>query len=638
MALNEFANANFVDFMATAFGQKISISSAGVLSAGWKTSGTVMSTLIKHAGVGATAGGTMDVVLQLGLQQIYDITNGKTGQKEFSITELLSAITGGAVVGAGVGAAFEYAAPYVSRVFGFVSEWIGGKLQKAKVTREVPIGESSSPVSLKNGGGSNSKLSIYETTPSDITGATEIRIGGKLVRTTPKARSLYYGEADAWYRTQVAKIPEMIDQSLSPQLQALQAWQLRQQIRSSATAALIDQGEVRIFEACHRLGSVEEAFSKAAQDSSGDVLFKKIVDASGELKDIRHPNEVGGCFVAGTLVWTDKGLVPIEQVKVGDMVLSKAEDGTGETQYKPVVRTITFDQKAVMLLRVWLDDDQRVIQIVATPNHPFWVDGRGWTALESLETTNVLSLGNGRTAQVIETRPIWETGRENVGFGAYDPISKGYLVDLEGDLAIDDDLSYAEDAIGGSFSTKVHNLEVADFHTYFVSESGIWVHNTNCAEVGVKPIDSTGVGVDPNGKAYFSSATKDVDVLVGEEISARVTQLEQEGNLHGAQLVVLTKAESRPKGSDAADKQIARAWERAASGALEDDFQRTVQWSLAYAQQQIKDGVLVKGSTNYITLDGRKTLNGEYINTLIERKFSIKQWVTGTAVFVARME
>ena len=32
-------------------------------------------------------------------------------------------------------------------------------------------------------------------------------------------------------------------------------------------------------------------------------------------------------FVAGTLVHTDKGLVPIEQIKVGDMVLSKHENG-----------------------------------------------------------------------------------------------------------------------------------------------------------------------------------------------------------------------------------------------------------------------------------------------------------------------
>lgn len=52
-------------------------------------------------------------------------------------------------------------------------------------------------------------------------------------------------------------------------------------------------------------------------------------------------------FVAGTPVWTERGLVPIEQIKVGDKVLSKC-DSTGEVAYKPVVRTfVTEDQEIV---------------------------------------------------------------------------------------------------------------------------------------------------------------------------------------------------------------------------------------------------------------------------------------------------
>jgi hypothetical protein len=391
-----------------------------------------------------------------------------------------------------------------------------------KVTREVPVGESSSPVNLKNGEGSNSKVSIYETTPSDITGATEIRIGGKLVLTTPKARSLYYGEADAWYRTQVAKIPEMIDQSLSPQLQALQAWQLRQQIRSSATAALIDQGEVRIFEACHRLGSVEEAFSKAAQDSSGDVLFKKIVDASGELKDIRYPNEVGGCFVAGTLVWTSTGLVPIEQVKVGDMVLSKAEDGTGEPQYKPVVRTVSFLDKEVMLLRAWLEDERKLIHIIGTPNHPFWVEGTGWTALERISAGDYVTLQDGRRVEVAYLLPMWNTKLPSQAWAYDSHTGCQHDVDLRGEspLLIESGRLRGH-AEGHEFRTKVFNLEVADFHTYFVGESGVWVHNTNCAEVGVKPIDSTGVTED-------ASATAQPTRLLGQLSNPRPITLFQQ--------------------------------------------------------------------------------------------------------------
>jgi hypothetical protein len=30
---------------------------------------------------------------------------------------------------------------------------------------------------------------------------------------------------------------------------------------------------------------------------------------------------------------------------------------------------------------------------------------------------------------------------------------------------------------------RVHNIEVEDFHTYYVGEAGLWVHNTECLRV-----------------------------------------------------------------------------------------------------------------------------------------------------------
>ena len=44
-------------------------------------------------------------------------------------------------------------------------------------------------------------------------------------------------------------------------------------------------------------------------------------------------------FVGGTLVHTEEGLVPIEQLKIGDKVLSKAANGLGELIYKAVMNT-----------------------------------------------------------------------------------------------------------------------------------------------------------------------------------------------------------------------------------------------------------------------------------------------------------
>ena len=81
----------------------------------------------------------------------------------------------------------------------------------------------------------------------------------------------------------------------------------------------------------------------------------------------------GGCFVAGTPVWMSDGTTKaIEQVKVGDSVLSKNEK-TGAVAAKKVLHTsvrqniwtrkITFDNGAVL---------------ETTDEHPLYVDGRGF--------------------------------------------------------------------------------------------------------------------------------------------------------------------------------------------------------------------------------------------------------------------
>ena len=54
-------------------------------------------------------------------------------------------------------------------------------------------------------------------------------------------------------------------------------------------------------------------------------------------------------FTAGTLVHTNKGLVPIEQLKIGDKVLSKPAEGLSELVYKPVLRTIVTEDVPVFL-------------------------------------------------------------------------------------------------------------------------------------------------------------------------------------------------------------------------------------------------------------------------------------------------
>ncbi|MFH7767827.1 hypothetical protein ACE01R_17805, partial [Acinetobacter sp. BSP-28] len=95
-----------------------------------------------------------------------------------------------------------------------------------------------------------------------------------------------------------------------------------------------------------------------------------------------------GCFIAGTLIRVQRNLdLPhimwkqIEDIQIGDLVLSRPEDGTDIQEYKPVVNTFKLDKKPVWVLRALelVDDFSNnptlPSEIIATPNHPFWVCG-----------------------------------------------------------------------------------------------------------------------------------------------------------------------------------------------------------------------------------------------------------------------
>ena len=78
------------------------------------------------------------------------------------------------------------------------------------------------------------------------------------------------------------------------------------------------------------------------------------------------------CFVAGTLVTTEDGQEPIEEIEVGDKVLSENET-TGEVAVKTVTETYIIETDELMHIGVNGET------ISATPTHPFYVDKLGWT-------------------------------------------------------------------------------------------------------------------------------------------------------------------------------------------------------------------------------------------------------------------
>ena len=74
----------------------------------------------------------------------------------------------------------------------------------------------------------------------------------------------------------------------------------------------------------------------------------------------------------GTLVTTEDGQEPIEEIEVGDKVLSEDET-TGEVAVKTV--TETYVNETDELIHIGVNGET----ISATPTHPFYVDKLGWT-------------------------------------------------------------------------------------------------------------------------------------------------------------------------------------------------------------------------------------------------------------------
>jgi hypothetical protein len=198
---------------------------------------------------------------------------------------------------------------------------------------------------------------------------------------------------------------------------------------------------------------------------------------------------VGGCFVAGTLVHTKDGLVPIEQVKVGDWVLSQPEM-KGEVGYKRVARTFSFEDLEVVSVDVWRPDTQERAGFVVTSNHPFWVKDLGWTRADYLEAGQFLELADGRTCQVFNSSTVYRTDVEGVGWldGYTSGIrgsGDGRTIDMRGGAVVFNYEHVAHTEIDPAdrenyLRTRVYNFEVEDNHTYYVGEWGVWVHNANC--------------------------------------------------------------------------------------------------------------------------------------------------------------
>lgn len=144
----------------------------------------------------------------------------------------------------------------------------------------------------------------------------------------------------------------------------------------------------------------------------------------------------------GTWVWTREGKKPIETVRPGDYVLAQNPD-TGELTHKVVLALATPQQMPVS--RVAIDASE----LHCAASHVIWAVGAGWQRVSKLAAGQSLH-------------------------GALD--------------------SFVVASVKETFSIDSYDLIVDDFHTFFVGEQGLLVH------------DATPIGPAPVALPGFSPA------------------------------------------------------------------------------------------------------------------------------------
>jgi hypothetical protein len=194
-------------------------------------------------------------------------------------------------------------------------------------------------------------------------------------------------------------------------------------------------------------------------------------------------------FISGTLVQTDGGPVPIEQVRVGDWVLSQSDDPSSTAvPYQQVVRVHSTQGQKIMLLRYFKGELGGVDQFGVSEGQEIWCEELGWTAPPGLAMGSTLPLYDGEAATTLCSVPVYRTEHDGVGWGialwgveAYD--GSGDLIDMRGpSIMVAAEVSFNFDILEDKrhepwFRAQVFSLEITNLHTYYVGLSGVQVRS-----------------------------------------------------------------------------------------------------------------------------------------------------------------
>ncbi|CAM3768453.1 MafB-like protein [Flavobacterium branchiophilum] len=248
--------------------------------------------------------------------------------------------------------------------------------------------------------------------------------------------------------------------------------------KTGLKATLKAGGKVIKNSALKALGKVGlKKLSKEALKNSIDDVAKKLLKTC-----------VFACFPAGTLIQTQHGTKPIEDIQIGDLVWAYDED-TNTTALQPVVDIMENETDHTISLYT----ETEVIETTAT--HPFYTQD-GWKDASELQAGDQIKTQNHENVEITATQFNYEP-------------------------------------------KKVYNFTVGNFHTYFVGLRAWLVHNAKkcVSKVVEQVINWSTKSTKTFGHAFLKHGEKNLKKLIEIARQKKIPQGMWKNNEQAAEII-----------------------------------------------------------------------------------------------------
>jgi hypothetical protein len=175
-------------------------------------------------------------------------------------------------------------------------------------------------------------------------------------------------------------------------------------------------------------------------------------------------NKMVAAFAGSAEVETrDRQSLDIEKLNVGDWVLSRCET-TGEQAYRRITKKVEHGIESMGAPKFplytihYAADGGGANGLYATAEQPFWINGVGWVKACELQPGQMLEICDHLGTDNFN-RPVGQKSSDVV---------------LSGQRWQAQVISASQNLTSG----VVYNIEVEEFHTYFVGTHGVWVRSS----------------------------------------------------------------------------------------------------------------------------------------------------------------